>query len=105
GASPGAPGGAPPPPRGPPGLARPPPPPALPAAGSVRAARGAADPRHRLAAGRVRQRDLAVLGDDIRRRRLRLRPVAAAKAPPRWPAAPPVPLGAPLHVAMTAPRP
>ncbi len=34
-----------------------------------------------------------------------LRPVAEAVAPPRWLAAPPVPLGAPLHVAMTAPRP
>ena len=56
-------------------------------------------------AGRVRHRDLAVLAGDIRRRRLCLRPVAAAAAPPRWPAASPVPLGAPLHVAMTAPRP
>src|SRR5262245_60497142 len=47
-------------------LGRPPPPPALPAADPAHAARGAASPRHRLAAGRVRQRDLAVLADDIR---------------------------------------
>jgi hypothetical protein len=86
-------------------LGHPPTPPALPTADSARAARGAADPRHRLATRRVRQRDLAVLADDIRRRRLCLRPVAAAVAPPRWLAAPPVPLGAPLHVAMTAPLP
>ena len=60
-----------------------PPPPALPAADSARAARGAADPAHRLGAGHVRQRDLAVLADDIRHRRLCLQPVAAAVAPPR----------------------
>src|SRR5580693_9320721 len=80
-------------------------PPSLRAADCARAASGAADPRHRLAAGRVRQRDLAGLADDIRSRRLCLRPVAAAAAPPWRRAAPPVPLGAPLHVAMTAPRP
>jgi uncharacterized protein DUF1707 len=79
--------------------------PPFPPANSARAARGPADPRHRLAAGRVRQRDLAVLADAIRRRRLRLRPTAAAVAPPRWLAAPPVPRGAPLHVDMTAPQP
>ena len=49
--------------------------------------------------------DLAVLADDIHRRRRCLRATAPAAAPSRQWAAPPAPLGAPLHVAMTAPRP
>ena len=42
---------------------------------------------------------------DRRRRRLCFRPSAAAVAPQRRLAAPPATLGAPLHVALTAPRP